>query len=376
MKKKLGIHTGNISIGGQEKMLVEFLKILSPEKYEIELYIEEDKGDKNYYEKEIPSYVHYQFLTDKSFMEKLLNLKKSRNPIKKIIYSYMLKKKKSVGIKKINENMEKYHCFIDYDMGLLRNFHKIKRSCPFAGWSHAGKGEILKNRKKRDNVNLYDYIVAINEEMKKGYEKNYTPKVVKIDNFIDIDDIKKKGDEELEEKKLGKYILSVGSLTENKNHKELVVAFKRYVEEYDGDLNLVILGEGKERKSLEEMIKVAELEDRIFLLGNKKNPYPYMKNCELYIQTSKAEAFSLVLAEAMSFGKCVISKKNIGAVYVLNNGEYGVLVETADDIVVKIDRILSDEGLRKEYEKKSYLRSKEFSKERAKEKIEEFIDAI
>ena len=94
MKKKLGIHTGNISIGGQEKMLIEFLKILSPEKYEIELYIEEDKGDKNYYEKEIPSYVHYQFLTEKSFMRKLEYYKNKKNIFYRIIYSYLLRKKR------------------------------------------------------------------------------------------------------------------------------------------------------------------------------------------------------------------------------------------------------------------------------------------
>ena len=46
MKKRLLIHNGSISIGGQEKMLVEFLKALSPEKYEILLLVEQNIGDK------------------------------------------------------------------------------------------------------------------------------------------------------------------------------------------------------------------------------------------------------------------------------------------------------------------------------------------
>lgn len=376
MKKKLGIHTGNISIGGQEKMLIEFLKILSPEKYEIELYIEEDKGDKNYYEKEIPSYVHYQFLTEKSFMRKLEYYKNKKNIFYRIIYSYLLRKKKKIAIKHQNNKLKKCDILIDYDMGLLRNLHELKNVGVIVGWSHAGRGEILKNKRKRMNVNLYDYIVTINEEMKKGYEKNYTPKVIKIENFIDEKELKRKGDDKLEEKNLGSYILSVGSLTENKNHKELIIAFKRYIEECNGNKNLVILGEGKERKKLEEMIKVAELENRIFLLGNKKNPYPYMKNCEVYIHSSKAEAFPVVLMEAMFFKKVIIAKENIGTKEILNDGKDGILVKNLENSVGEIYDILNNKGLKNDYEMKSFLRSKEFFKERAKEKIEEFIDAI
>lgn len=54
MKKRLLIHNGSISIGGQEKMLVEFLKALSPEKYEILLLVEQNIGDEKSYIEEIP----------------------------------------------------------------------------------------------------------------------------------------------------------------------------------------------------------------------------------------------------------------------------------------------------------------------------------
>ena len=57
MKKKLLIHNGSISIGGQEKMLIEFLKVLNPEKYEVLLLIEQNIGkDKNYVD-EIPEWI-------------------------------------------------------------------------------------------------------------------------------------------------------------------------------------------------------------------------------------------------------------------------------------------------------------------------------
>ncbi len=71
MKRKIGICTGNISIGGQEKMLIEFLKVLSPEKYDLALFIEENKGEKNVFQKDIPDYVNYRFLTSKNTMNRI-----------------------------------------------------------------------------------------------------------------------------------------------------------------------------------------------------------------------------------------------------------------------------------------------------------------
>lgn len=375
--KKIVIHTGNISIGGQEKMLIEFLKVLSPEKYNIELFIEENKGEENYYENSIPDHVKYSFLTDEAFMEKIKKLRRSRNPLKKIRYSFMLKKKKIIGIKKINEKLKECDVLIDYDMGLLRHLDKLNKKGILVGWSHAGEGVVLKNKKKNENIGIYDYIVAINDVMKKGYEKNYTPKVVKIENFIDEKEILRKGEEEILEKDLGEYILTVGSLTENKNHKELILAFKRYIEDFDGKENLVIVGEGKERKNLEELIEKGELKDRVFLLGNKENPYSYMKRAKFYIQGSKAESFSLVLAEAMVFGKAVISKLNIGSNDVLDTGRYGILLENIpSELPEVLNELVVNSEKRRRYENLSLERVKEFETKKAKEKIEEFIDSL
>ena len=101
MKKKIIIHNGNISIGGQERMLVEFLKILDSNKYEVLLLIEENNGYKNVYIEEIPSWIKYKFLTSEYFMKKLNEYKNSKNIVKKILYSYLLKKKKKLALKEI-----------------------------------------------------------------------------------------------------------------------------------------------------------------------------------------------------------------------------------------------------------------------------------
>lgn len=379
-KKRLLIHTGNVSIGGQEKMLIEFLKVLPKELYDINLCIEENKGEENYLEKFIPENVKYEFLTDLKLMEKLKHQQNSSNPILKLFYSINLKRKKKIAIKKLNKKLRPGDILIDYDMGLLRYIDKLNlNEIISVGWSHAGLGEKLKNKKKDKNMGKYNYIVAINKSMKAGYINNYGDRNIKfecISNFIDNDLIKEMGNEKIPEKNLGNYLLSVGSLTENKNHMELIKGFERYIREYNnGNINLVILGEGKERVKLEEYILDRGLEERVFLLGNKSNPYMYMKNSIGYIHSSKAESFALVLLETMIFSKVVIGKRNIGVKMVLENGTYGVILDDLnEELGETLNNIYSSEKRVRELEKLAGERAEYFQEEKIK--VKEFIKKI
>lgn len=378
MRKKLLVHNGNISIGGQEKMLMEFLNILDSKKYEILLLIEENNGKRNDYIDRIPKWIDYKFLTTEEFMNKIEKYQGSKNFLKKLYYSHLLKLKKKISLKELRKYLNFSDIIIDYDMGLLRNLHKINlQNKKIIGWSHAGSGELLKKKQKRENVNKYDCIVTINETMKNGYLKNYNNKeIVKIYNFLDFDLIEKKAEEKLE-KDYGKYIISVGSLTENKNHKLLINAFKILKEKYKISEKLLIAGEGKERENLEKQIKELNLGNDVLLLGQKENPYKYIKNSELYILPSKAEGFSLTLVEAMCLKKMIVSTHNNGSEELVRENKYGVLVENnANEMAEKINYYLENKNERKKYEELGYERAKDFSKENGKKVIEEFIDRL
>lgn len=378
MRKKLLIHNGNISIGGQEKMLMEFLNILDSKKYEVLLLIEENNGERNDYLDRIPKWVDYKFLTTEEFMNKIEKYQGSKNFLGKLYYSHLLKLKKKISLKELKKYLNFSDIIIDYDMGLLRNLHKINlKNKKIIGWSHAGSGELLRKKQKRENVNKYDCIVTINETMKEGYLKNYNNKeVVKIYNFLDFDLINKKSEEKMEED-YGKYIISIGSLTKNKNHELLINAFKILKDKYKVSEKLLIVGEGKERENLEKQIRELNLGNDILLLGQKENPYKYIKNSLLYTLSSKSEGFSLTLVEAMYLQKMVISTNNNGSKELLENNKYGVLIENdADEIAEKINYYLKNEDERKKYEELGYERTKNFGKENGKKVIEEFIDRL
>lgn len=378
LKKKIIIHNGNISIGGQEKMLIEFLNILDSTKYEILLLIEENKGKHNDYINQIPSWIKYEFLTSEKLLETIEMQKNKKNIFSKLYYSFLLKKKKSVAIEKFKEFLNYADIIIDYDMGLLRNLHKLQlKDKILIGWSHAGAGSLPKNKQKRKNIKKYNYIVTINDVMKKGYEENLPDvNILKINNFMNFQKIFELSEEKIEN--LGEYIVSVGSLTENKNHILLIKAYGELKKEKNIKEKLVIIGDGKEKESLKKAITDLKLEEDILLLGQKKNPYKYMKNSKLYVSVSKNEGLPLTSIEAMSLKKMVIAVENNGTREILGkNCTYGELINNdKDELKEKLYYYLLNTKERKKYEELGFEKSKCYDRNRIKIEIERFIDRL
>lgn len=359
-------------------MLIEFLNILDPTKYEVLLLIEENKGKNNDYIDEIPKWINYKFLTSERLMEDISLLKNKKNIFTKLYYSILLKKKKNVAIKEFEKNLNFGDTIIDYDMGLLRNLHKLPlKSKTIIGWSHAGEGTLPKNKQKRKNIEKYNYIVTINDVMKKGYEKNLNdPKILKINNFMNFNKILEKSNEEVKE--YGEYIISVGSLTENKNHILLIEVFGELKKEKNIKDKLIIIGDGKEKEKLKKRIDELALNEDILLLGQKQNPYKYMKKSKLYVSTSKNEGLPLTSIEAMVLQKMVIAVENNGTRELLDkNSIYGKLIKNErEDLKKELYYFLINDEERKKYEVKGFERAKNYDRNIVKGEIERFIDEL
>ena len=59
-----------------------------------------------------------------------------------------------------------------------------------------------------------------------------------------------------------------------------------------------IIGSGPDEELIRGEIEKNHLQDKVILLGMKDNPYPYIKNADLVVMTSRTESFSYVIAEA------------------------------------------------------------------------------
>ena len=101
-----------------------------------------------------------------------------------------------------------------------------------------------------------------------------------------------------------KYILSIGRLTKQKNFTLLIKAFFEIIK-YFPHYNLVIIGEGDERKKLEKLITFLKLTDKVKLMGYKSNIYNYLDKAYCFISSSLYEDPGFVLIEAGFSNKLV-----------------------------------------------------------------------
>jgi len=151
------------------------------------------------------------------------------------------------------------------------------------------------------------------------------------DPVLNLDEIKdKKNKKENIEKYLSSEntILSIGRLTHQKNFNFLIIAFKEINKKYP-NLNLVILGDGEEMNKLKDLIKKINLEEKIFLVGYKKNVYDYLKNSKMFVLTSLWEDPGFVLIEAAYMNKTVLSSDCLnGPKELLENEKNGFLFKS------------------------------------------------
>lgn len=122
--------------------------------------------------------------------------------------------------------------------------------------------------------------------------------------------------------------VSVGRLSPQKDYLTLLQAVKILVREHQKDYKFLILGDGEQRKILENKIEIFGIEKNVFLKGFTKNPYPYMKKAKALISTSLYEGFSNVIVEALTLGVPVIASDCPGANHeVIRQGKDGFLFE-------------------------------------------------
>ena len=178
----------------------------------------------------------------------------------------------------------------------------------------------------------FDAIIAQSLDMKHDLEKNYpttASKISLINNPIDITKLNSSSleaiDFHFEEETIN--LISVGTLRKRKRQDLLLQAFALLPQPY----RLVIVGSGEEEKALKALSKSLSIDKRVSFEGHQSNPYPYMKNADLFILTSEHEGFPNVLLEANSLGLPVVAFACLGGITeIIEEGINGFSVPNGD----------------------------------------------
>lgn len=389
--KKVLFYNGQLFMGGIERVAISYLEGLSKEKdLDITLVIKENNPEKNIFIKDVPSNIKIEFIkTEKmvNFRNKASN--KRKNPFWRIIYFFMLNYER-MYMKKWLKNYflkNKFDVTIDFDMSLGKYLDVVDSKK--IGWLHFSLIGKRKNKRKgkrfEKRLEKYDKIIAICDEMKEEAKNLFNipeEKLERLYNPFDIEKVKRErlNDTEVteEDKKYLQedYMVAVSRLVKGKGREDLIEIYSKLKEKGVKE-KLYILGDGNQKQALQNEIEKLNLQNDVFLLGQKKNPYPWMKNAKIFLHTSYGEGLPTVFLESMICGTPVIAYDcPTGPKDILGKNEYGVLVKTGDKTKFEeeIIELLSNTDKQQEYIDKFFKEKlSEFSIETIIKKLKEIL---
>lgn len=346
--KKILFVINSLTIGGSEKSLVSLLGNIDYSMYEVDLLMFKKGED---FDKYIPKEVnvldepeYYKFLKNKSKEVNIIN--KAKFTYYRIKTSVKLrinsKKKRWLQAEQVlyfsqknilNAPQKNYDIAIAYSQGMPTYFvaDKVKADKKFA-WINCDY-KMTGYDKRIDNYfyNKIDKIIAVSQYGKESIvsvNKEYDRKTEVILDIVDPKLIETMADEEtVFEDKSYINICTVARLITHYKGYDMAVRAAKLLKDEGYKFRWYAVGEGMDRPKIEKMIEELGLKEEFILLGKKSNPYPYMKNCDIYVQPSRNEGFGLTVAEAKILNKAIVCTNFDNAKTLINNEQEGLIVE-------------------------------------------------
>lgn len=390
MKKTLLFVNGHLNVGGVEKSLIDILKNLDYEKYDVDLILFEDLGD---YYNELPKMVHLKFIditgTYGSVVSCLMNALKNRNFFTfwmriVLMFSSKIDQKFLFFAKPLLKIKKGYDCAIAFRVGFCAEIVSqcIDAKNKFVWWHH---GECNYDKKMKHRMiktfDNFDQIVSVSkgcQTMIENYFGNLNGKVIVIPNMIDFQQINEKAKQFNpygNEKDLYK-IITIGRLSPEKNIKNVIDIAKELIKKDFIGFRWHIVGDGNEYKYIKDLIEKNKLNQYIKLEGSKSNPYPYIYYADIMVHTSLVESQCLTVLEGMALSKPCIVSESIGPKEFMLNNVNGILTShCSEDIANTILDLISNEILYENIRNNSIeMVKKKYSKTNIIKKINELID--
>ncbi len=234
-----------------------------------------------------------------------------------------------------------------------------------------------------------DKVLCCSETIEKEIKDKYRfPDAVTLYNPLDLEEIRRLADQEKADIPWdgGRILVSMGREDTVKGFWHLIKIFA-LVHRKLPDTRLMIIGEGefKEYRRLAEKLGIGE---EVFFTGLKKNPYPYLRECSLYLLTSYYEGFPNALVEAMALGVPAVATDCMTGPKEILEDKYGILVPNmspqpnmnAEEIsgeekrgAERVIELLENENEMEKYRRLSIERAGMFSKEEYVRKIREWV---
>lgn len=357
MKKIIIVHS-NMEIGGAETSLLGLLKSIDFNNYKVDLLLLDEVGElmsmipkevnilqdyKVYKNLQIPirdaidngkfgiaiSRIYGKIIANKE-NKRMNNMCDLGYLTKQYSHKYSMK-----YLPDIKGEYDLGISFIDPHYILLK---KVKAKIKL-GWLHTDFSRI--NVRSKEDFKMWndcDFIVSVSEACKKAFDSIYPElkgKSIIIENILPLDFVKNRANlidvsREMVSDNNEIKICSVGRFSEQKNFDN-VPSIARKIIDRGYKIKWYIIGYGTDERLIRKKIQEELVEDKVIILGRKNNPYPYIKQCDIYVQPSRFEGKAVTVREAQMLNKPVVITEFSTADSQLKNGIDGIIVPIEND---------------------------------------------
>ena len=354
-KKEILVLFFRMEMGGSEIALLAFLKMLVRDGHKVTLLLTEKRGPTL---ERIPEQVTVEELHfDSDVLAKLsgnrildarfFRMKKAAAKLLRFFYSQEKGRNNLFPflLKRIPERKKNYDVLFDfYGYGEFLTAYGAEkvRAEKKAIWFHDENiGKFWGNGRVNEYLRKYDKLYCVSTAVKRALDDSYPEFAAKTEvllNFIDTDVMIQKAEEPYPSDDFtGAFkILTVGRLTEQKGI-DRAIKCAACLKEKGVDFQWYIMGEGVLYPQLTALIREYGLESVFHLMGSRKNPYPYYKDCDLYVQPSLHEGYSIAIIEAKALCRPIVASNIPSNREQITDGVDGILAEPNErDLTEKI----------------------------------------
>ncbi|MBQ7594484.1 MAG: glycosyltransferase [Synergistaceae bacterium] len=379
-KKILVIFTGPLDIGGIERSLIGMLDAVNYETCDVDLFLYGHHGALFKYINpcvNILPEVNELAYTWESMLTKIKH-GAYHSAIRRLETKFL-----SLFMKVDNDKMnallvDKFAPKLDehYDLALsfFRPFdfitNKVNAKVKI-GWVHTDYSNHKTDIKTLfEDYSRLDYIAAVSDDCARTFCELFpelSDKVIVVENILPINLIRKQAQEPINIFDTSAVnLLSIGRFGRAKNFDN-VPAICRMLIESGLNVKWYLIGYGGAEALIRQRINEENMNDRVIILGEKENPYPYIAGCDMYVQPSRYEGKSVAVREAQALCKPVVITNYETANSQLDDGVDGIIVPMDNEGCARgIAEVIRDKELQRKLIEnmrgRDYANAKEFER--------------
>ena len=369
--KKILFLIHDLGQGGAEKVLVNLVNNMDPEKYDITVTALFGGGVNEQF---LAPHIHYRAVFPRAFPGNS-HIMKLFSPL--LLHKLFIKEYYDIEVSYLEGPCARIisGC-TDSDTKKVCWIHIEQRTRKWAS------GSFRSYRETMDCYGRFDRIICVSEGVRQDflgllpvevptdvlYNTNESEKILSLsreaveDGLFAPDQIK---------------LVGVGKLLKSKGFHRLLPIVERLRRE-GYPVHLYILGIGPMEEALKQQARETGISNAVTLLGYQTNPYKYVAKCDLFVCASLAEGFSTAATEALIVGTPVCTADVSGMKEMLgSSNEWGIVTENDDEALYRgIKSLVEDPTLLEHYRIQAQVRGRTFSTENTVRAVEEMLDGL